>query len=226
MIRITPEQLQEIFAKHLAWQRGEPEGERANLGGANLGGANLRGANLGGAYLRGADLRGANLRGANLGGANLGGADLRGAYLRGADLRGANLRGADLRGADLRGANLGGANLGGAYLRGADLGGANLGGAYLRGADLRGANLEDCQMNWQSHDLIAQRLLQAAGDDAYKRLAAGYILISRDWCWTTLMDNVPEQVKDLLPWALSEMATWVKEGDGAPNILKRYAKVD
>jgi uncharacterized protein YjbI with pentapeptide repeats len=139
MIRITPEQLQEIFAKHLAWQRGEPEGERANLGGANLGGANFEGANFEGAYLE-------------------------------------------------------------------------------------GANFEDCQMNWQSHDLIATRLLQAAGDDAYKRLAAGYILVSRDWCWDALMENVPEQVKDLLPWALSEMATWVKEGDGAPNILKRAAK--
>ena len=52
-------ELDEILALHLKWLKDEPDGKRANLGGANL-----RGANLGGANLRGADLRGANLRGA------------------------------------------------------------------------------------------------------------------------------------------------------------------
>jgi hypothetical protein len=111
-----------------------------------------------------------------------------------------------------------------ANLRGAYLEGANLEGANLRGAYLEGANLNDCQMNWQSHDLIAARLLRAAGGDSYRRLAAGFVLVSRDWCWELLMKNVPPQVSDLLPWALSEMATWVKDGDDAPDIVRRLVK--
>jgi hypothetical protein len=96
---------------------------------------------------------------------------------------------------------------------------AYLRGAYLRGAYLSGADLSDCLMAWQSHALIAERLRRAAGEDAYKRLAAGYVLVSEDWCWDELMDNVPPQVADLLPWALSEMRRWVKDGDDAPEIL-------
>ena len=77
---MTFDELQEILGLHLRWLRGEPEGKRADLGGADLGGANLYGANLGGADLSGADLGGANLRGANLYGANLSDANLYGAY--------------------------------------------------------------------------------------------------------------------------------------------------
>jgi hypothetical protein len=133
------------------------------------------------------------LRGANLGGANLGGADLGDADLGGADLGGADLRGADLRDADLRGADLGGADLGGADLRGADL-------------------------NWQSHDLLSEILRQAAGDDPTKRAVAGLILVSRDWCW-------PQFVALAIPgreWALDTLAGYVREGDGAPEILRTW----
>lgn len=48
--------LKDKLEKHAQWSRGEPGGERADLGGANLRGANLRGANLYGANLRGANL--------------------------------------------------------------------------------------------------------------------------------------------------------------------------
>ena len=66
-----------------------------------------------------------------------------------------------------------------AYLRGADLRGVN-----LRGADLDGADLEGAKNIWQSHDLIAEVLRRAAGEDIEKRKLAGLILISRDWCWS------------------------------------------
>jgi len=113
--------LDKILAKHAAWLRGEPGGQRADLCGADLCGARLCGASL----------RGADLREASLCWADLRGADLRGANLSEADLHGANLHGVNLSEANLSRANLDRANLSEAHLRGAD----------LRGADLRGANL-------------------------------------------------------------------------------------
>jgi len=95
----TAEQWREILEKHAWWNRGEAEGERADLRGADLRGADLQGADLQDADLRGADLQGADLRGADLQGADLQGADLRDADLRGADLQGADLQRADLQGA-------------------------------------------------------------------------------------------------------------------------------
>jgi uncharacterized protein YjbI with pentapeptide repeats len=159
----------------------------------------------------GANLSGADLRWANLRGANLSGADLRWANLRWADLRGADLSGADLRWADLRGANLSGADLIGADLSGADLRGAN-----LRWADLRLANLSGANMNWQSHDLLAGILLRAAGDDIQKRMVAGLILVSRDWCWNKFL-----QIEhDHRQWAIDTMREYVRDGDNVPDILR------
>ena len=164
-------------------------------------GANLE--NLGGAYLRGADLGGAYLRGADLRGAYLGGAYLGGAYLRGADLRGADLRGADLRGADL--------------------GGADLGGADLRGADLRGADLRGCKLAFQSHDLLAEILRRAAGDDVAKLKIAGFILVCRDKCWKEFAEFAKHD--PLGDWALDELSKWVQPGDEVPYVLQDRVKV-
>ena len=104
---LSPEQLQDVLTKHLAWLRGETQGQRAYLYGANLTGAYLYGANLYGANLTRANLTRANLYRANLTGANLTGAYLTGAYLYGANLTGAYLTGANLTRASLTGANLG-----------------------------------------------------------------------------------------------------------------------
>ena len=136
-----------------------------------------------------ADLGGANLRGANLGGAylrdaNLGGADLRGANLGGADLRDADLRDADLRDADLRGADLGDADLEGAYLRGAWL-------------------------NWESHDLLAEVLLQAAGENPARLMLAGLPFVPVEH---------PER-----EWALNTLAGYVRDEDGAPDEIRERA---
>ena len=182
---------------------------------ADLRGANLHDANLGSADLRGAYLGGADLRGAYLGDADLGGADLRGAYLRGAYLGDADLGGANLHDADLRGANL----------RDANLRDANLRDAYLGGANLHDANLGGATVNWQSHDLIAELLRRAAGSDPadhtcrQRRAFAGLVLVSRDWCWdvwTSLRDEYP----DVTGWAVSVLAEYVQDGDGAPEVLR------
>ncbi len=127
---------------------------------------------------------------------------------------GADLRGADLRGADLRGANLSGANLSGANLSGADLSGAYLSGANLSGADLRGAFI-----NWQSHDLIAELLRQWAKDNVQRRMIAGLILISRDWCWKDLL----KLKHPLKAAAIKHLRTYIKPGDGCPLAKKKKA---
>ena len=59
MKKITKEELDVFLRKHKLWLCDEPDGERANLGGADLRGADLWRANLRGADLRGADLGGA-----------------------------------------------------------------------------------------------------------------------------------------------------------------------
>jgi uncharacterized protein YjbI with pentapeptide repeats len=162
----------------------------------------------------GADLYGANLRGANLYGANLYGANLRGANLYGANLYGANLYGANLRGADLYGANLCGANL-----YGADLYGARLYGADLYGADLYGANDPRPRLNWSNHNLIGEILRQAAGTVVARREVAGLVFMSQDWCWKDFMKIKHSQKR----WALEELAKWVQDDDGAPDVLKKLA---
>ena len=144
------------------------------------------------------------------------GADLYGANLRGAVLYGANLRGANLRGANLRGANLYGANLRGANLSGANLYGADLRGADLYGADLSGANLYGAKVNWQSHAIISEILRRAAADDVQKRMVAGLILVSPDWCW----DKFLSIQSDLLDWAITTLREYVQDGDNAPEILR------
>ena len=193
--------------------RAAVEANLKKLRGADLGDANLRGA-----HLRDADLRDAYLRGANLRGAHLRDADLRDAYLRGANLGDANLRDADLRDADLRGAHLGCADFGCADLRGANLRDADLRGAYLHDADLGCANGESrAKLAWQSHDLIAEILRCAAGDDVEKLKVAGYILMCRDKCWGDFL-----KLRDpLMGWALDVLRPWAKGDENAPEILRR-----
>jgi uncharacterized protein YjbI with pentapeptide repeats len=118
---------------------------------------------------------------------------LRDAYLSGADLHGADLHGADLHGADLHGADLSGADLRDAYLRG----------AYLRGAYLRGADL-----NWQSHDLIAEILRQNSGGEISKLKVAGLILVCRENCWNDFM-MIDDSEKR---WAIDTLKGYTIEG--------------
>jgi uncharacterized protein YjbI with pentapeptide repeats len=95
----------------------------------------------------------------------------------------------------------------GTDLRGADLGGANL----------DGANLDGATINWNSHDLIAELLRRAAGDDVEKRKVAGLILVSRDWCWG---DFLLLRKEPLFFWALDVLSAAVRDGDNAPDILR------
>jgi len=159
-------------------------------------------------------------RGADLRGADLHGADMRGADLHGADMRGADLSGAGLRRASLRRADLHGAYLSGADLHGADLRGANLHRAYLHGANLRWANLRNVKMNWQSHTLLAEVLRRSAGENVQRRMLAGLVFISTDWCWKDLLRIRHKERR----WALSVLAGYITDNDAHPSVLNKYVE--
>ena len=130
--------------------------------------------------------------------------------------------GAKLTCADLTGADLTGAKLAGADLTRADLTRADLTRADLTRAKLDGAKLTCAKLNFQSHDLLAEILRRAAGDNTEKLKIAGYILICRDKCWkdfAELADHDP-----LGNWALDELAQWVQDDDDAPEMLKDRAR--
>lgn len=78
-------------------------------------------------------------------------------------------------------------------------------------------------MNWNSHDLLAERLRQSAESDYRLRLAAGFILMSRDLCHAQLLKNAPRiehpEHGTVMAWVLRQMATWRTEGDGFPQVL-------
>ena len=83
-------------------------------------------------------------------------------------------------------------------------------------ANLFGADLSGAAINWNSHDLIAELLRQAAGESWQRRALAGLILVSRDWCWKEFLAlEHPEQ-----EWALDVLRGYVREGDGAPDFLQ------
>ena len=88
--------------------------------------------------------------------------------------------------------------------------------------DLRGADLSGASLNWQSHALIAEILFRKAGDDIARRMVAGLVLISRDWCWNQFL--AADIALELREWTLTKLAEWVREGDNAPEILAEYAR--
>jgi hypothetical protein len=200
---MKPEQIRDTVESHAKWLRGEDGGERADFAGEDLAVADLIGVNLSRADLSGADLTRVRLGGsvlteANLDGANLDGADLMGASLNCATLVRANLRRAYLHGTGLYGANLHGANLHGAVLTEADLGEANLSEADLTESNLSEADFTKAKLNWRSHDMIAELLRRAAGNKVSRRMLAGLVLVSRDWCWEEFLNlSHPER-----EWAL------------------------
>lgn len=108
-----------------------------------------------------------------------------------------------------------------ADLYGADLIDADLYGANLRDADLRGADCENITMNWQSHNLIAERLRQKAQEDP-QLILIGVILIGekQEWCWEELIEKTSDFIAQ--DWAMKLMQTWIKDGDNAPDILVKW----
>ena len=96
---------------------------------------------------------------------------------------------------------------------------ANLQNANLQDADLWDAGLQGAKLNWISHDLLSEILRRAAGDDIDKRMAAGLLLVSRDWCWRDMARaNGDDRHKALLAWAIEMLRPWADEA--APKIFE------
>lgn len=105
---------------------------------------------------------------------------------------------------------------------GCDFRGCDLSGCDFRGCDLRGCKLSGCKLAYRSHDLIAEILRRAAGDDTEKLKIAGYVLVCRDKCWDAFAKLAA--VDPLGDWALNELAKWVQPDDGAPEVLRKRAE--
>jgi uncharacterized protein YjbI with pentapeptide repeats len=155
--RLTPEQLNQVIAKHEAFLNSACEGERANLAGKNLAGLNLSNR-----VLLAADFSGANLTGTSLKFSNLSEAALYCCDMARTDGRYVNFAKANMRGVNLNGANLSHARLDGCDFRagqilrqgprgnvvvdrsgaavGTDFSYCSLVGVSFEGADLQGAN--------------------------------------------------------------------------------------
>ena len=103
-----------------------------------------------------------------------------------------------------------------AVKEGAVLYGADLRGAVLRDANLRDANLRGAKVNWQSHAIISEILRRAAGHDVQKRMVAGLILVSPDWCWDKFL-SIESELRD---WSITTLREYVQDGDNAPEILR------
>lgn len=154
----------------------------------------------------------------------LGGANLRCVDLSGVDLSWGDFRGADFDFSILRGTNLEGADLDGASLFQTDLTGANLDDADFYNADIRSATLKGARLNWNSHDLLSEILFRDAEKDAPKRMVAGLIAVSTDWCWNRFLDmQVPPACRK---WALETLASYVVENDDHPAVLDKYVAKD
>jgi len=102
----------------------------------------------------------------------------------------------------------------------ADLRGADLRCADLRYANLRGADLRDAKLNWQSHALLSEILLRAAGDSVERRMLAGLVAVSTDWCWGQWLSLEHTE----RAWAITELAKWVRPDDGAPEVIRAASR--
>ena len=82
-------------------------------------------------------------------------------------------------------------------------------------ADLSGANLSDVTMAWASHALISEILWRAADTEARQMLAA-FVGRQTGWCWDK-WETFAHPEKE---WALSVLRPLVKDGGGAPEMLR------
>lgn len=179
-----------------------------------------RGLSLVDVDLEGAVLRRAFLPRADLRGAALDDADLSACYLRKANLKGASLRGAGLTHAFLAECDLRQTDLRDADLSHADFRAANLVGADLRGTVITGARLAGALCDWRWSVVPAELLRQRSGttDQGSRLLAAlAFHEDARPWSWLRhLAAHVHHD-----DWALSVLADAVREGDNAPELLRR-----
>ena len=101
-------------------------------------------------------------------------------------------------------------------------------------ADLSWADLSGAYLSWNSGALLSEILYRASGTDLGCQALAALIGRNTNWRWATwLSDDAPKGVDqddwlgiviDHREWALTELAKWVKDGDGAPGAVRAMLK--
>ena len=96
-------------------------------------------------------------------------------------------------------------------------GGANLTGAYLTGANLTGADLHGADLRvmtppMASHAFWSELLFRAADGDLHRRMVAGLVAVSTDWCWPRMLELMRgELADDWQQWAGAVCWQWPEE---------------
>ena len=173
----------------------------------------LHESNLSHCGLQRAKFREANLLLTDLSNANCTGADFYGACLSGSDMGYGNFEGASFDGATLEEVDLGCTNLAGANFAHADLSHADLRQAVIKQTDFYEADFSGATFDTGCHEIIAEILrhaaVNAATDSFRKRMLAGLVLVSKDWCWSEFAHGLCENgMTDLFVWALSVLEDW------------------
>ena len=102
---------------------------------------------------------------------------------------------------------------------GCDFTGADFQDVELFGSKLFGSTLDNIDVGWSSHQLIAEILRQAAGDDVGKLGLAGIVYQHHHKCWDSFISmKHPDTV-----WALRLLAKRIKDDSTPPNLLLEYA---
>ena len=208
--------LADIETQHIIWLNNRQHGQQAVLTGLTLDEVDLHGKDLSEADFSQTRMHRAFLYQTMLFKASLNGTDLRKSFMRQCDLTDADLRGANLRDSDLKDAILNGASLYETDLTDADLRGADLRRTNTFGAIFYGAKLDGITMNWDSPQLIAERLWQAARSIDERMLAAfiGRAIGCKWW----------ELKHPSMKWARKTMGGWIKPRDSMPEHLEELLK--
>ena len=159
--------------------------------------------------LQRAKFREAKLALVDLSNADCSGGDFQDACLSGADMSYGNFEGATFAYATLEDSNLGCADLAGVDFERANLHGADFRSAVIKQTNFYAADLSGVQFDSGCHEIISEILRQAAGKDVQKRMLAGLVLVSKDWCWSEFGHFLSEAgMTDLFAWALGVLEGW------------------
>src|SRR5262245_61547168 len=142
--------------------------------------------------------------------------------LRNANLRRAQLSGLSLNDCDLRGALLDGTRLNYCELRNCDLRGLDLRQTFCYGMRVESCRLDGLMIDWNDHSQVAMLLREAAGVDVDRRMVAGLILVSPDWCYGTWYRYIQERPA-LGRWALAVLYRYMYASCGAPAYIQEMA---
>jgi len=81
----------------------------------------------------------------------------------------------------------------------------------------RTPNLNEAVLSWRSHALLSEILWREANTTEQKKFAA-FVERQTEWCYAEFLEygeTCPE-----VAWAIDVLRPWVRNGDGAPKILR------